>query len=541
MRRQVFWIGLTLGAGILTTLLVVYVRSYVDEPLRRIVERNVNRSLTGYTVRVGALKLHPFSLSLDLVDSQIFQDAHPDPPVAHLPRLHAGVHWRALLNGRLVGDFLIDRPKFYIDIRQAAQEIKDKTTLAERGWQDALQEIYPLKINVFRIRDAGITYVDEGPFKPLHLRAVNFQARNIRNVQSKKEIYPSDVYLEAIVFDAGKVVVDGRADFLSKPHMGIKANFSLKQVELDYFKPIIRRYHVTVRDGVLSTDGLFEYAPQIKVANLDHVTIQGVELEYVHQVRTRAAEMELGRAVARKARELQNHPDIRLRVDRVHVLKSRLAFVDKAAQPEYKIFFADTNVSLDNVGNQGADGAAVGTLEGKFMGSGPTVVNLAFQPTGKSMDFDVRIRVDRTDMKAMNNLWLAYGNFDVASGVFSLYSELAIRNGALNGYVKPLFRGLHVYDANQDMNKPFLTKLREGSISVLARLLSNRSRDEVGTTVTLSGQLDRPEFSNWEAFLGMVKNAFIKALTPGFEENPKTNNEQAKASHRESSGQSFSS
>jgi hypothetical protein len=144
-------------------------------------------------------------------------------------------------------------------------------------------------------------------------------------------------------------------------------------------------------------------------------------------------------------------------------------------------------------------------------------------------------------MKAMNNLWLAYGNFDVASGVFSLYSELAIRNGALNGYVKPLFRGLHVYDANQDMNKPFLTKLREGSISVLARLLSNRSRDEVGTTVTLSGQLDRPEFSNWEAFLGMVKNAFIKALTPGFEENPKTNNEQAKASHRESSGQSFSS
>src|SRR4029077_7255397 len=100
--RPVIW-----GGGILAVILTfIFVLAYlVDEPLRRKVEREMNDRLKGYTVRIEKLDFHPIGLSLDLKQLWIYQTPHPDPPIAYIPKLHASVHWKALLSGRLVGDF----------------------------------------------------------------------------------------------------------------------------------------------------------------------------------------------------------------------------------------------------------------------------------------------------------------------------------------------------------------------------------------------------------------------------------------------------
>jgi len=54
-------------------------------------------------------------------------------------------------------------------------------------------------------------------------------------------------------------------------------------------------------------------------------------------------------------------------------------------------------------------------------------------------------------------------------------------------------------------------------------LLKNRRRDEVATRVTISGRIDGPQFSTWEALFGLLKNAFINAVTPGFEKQDDAN------------------
>jgi Domain of Unknown Function (DUF748) len=515
-RRQV-WFGLAAGLCVLAIVVVTYVRFFVDGPLRRTVEHNVNQRLKGYTARIGVLHFHPFTLSVDLKDATIFQDAHPDPPVAHLPLLHAGVHWRALLRGRLVADFFIDAPKLNINLRQAQKEVEDKTPVTERGWQDALEEIYPLKVNVLEVRNADITYVDEGPFKPLHLSKVNFEARDIRNAQAKKTTYPSDIHLDGVVFDSGKLVMDGHADFLAKPYPGIKSDFSLQRVELDYFKPIIQRYHFAVREGILSSDGMFEYAPDVKVAYLKHVTIEEVQIEYVHQVQTATDEQAIRQQVTQKAKELHNSAEVLVRIDQVDLKNSQLAYINRATDPAYRVYFSDVNLRMDNLSNQNADGTATGKLRGKFMGSGPSVINLAWRPNTKSSDFNLSIQVDDTDMTRMNDLLRAYGNFDVAQGRFALYSEVSIRNGEIDGYVKPFFKGVTVYDSAKDADKTFLQKIREGLIGALAWVFSNKPRNEVATTISLTGKLDSPQYSNWDAFGGMLKNAFIAALRREFE------------------------
>src|SRR5437870_8251349 len=168
-RHRRLWIFI--GVPLAIVLVIAYAIAFlIDEPLRRYTEAKMNRALKGYTVHLKKLDFHPLGFSLDLRDVLVVQDAHPEPPVARIPLVSASVHWRALIHGRLVGDFLIDHLVLNLNLAQAREEIADPTPAEERGWQDAVEAIYPLKINHFRIRQADATYVDQGPFKPLRIR-----------------------------------------------------------------------------------------------------------------------------------------------------------------------------------------------------------------------------------------------------------------------------------------------------------------------------------------------------------------------------------
>jgi hypothetical protein len=512
-RRSVFWIGISIA---LIVILMFVAAFLLDEPLRRKMEADINKSLKGYSVRIGRLDFHPIGLSLDLEDATIYQKAHPDPPVAHIPNLTASIHWKALLHGRLVADFELDNPTLRFDLRQFSQEAKDKTPIKEKGWQDAVRAIYPLKINRFAIRNANVTYVDKGPFRPLRLTKVNFLAENIRNVESEEGAYPSPVELTGVVFDTGKLELKGNADFLAEPHLTFKADIQIENIALDYFKPISERYNFSVREGVLSAAGATEYTPEVTRVNIQKATLDGVEADYIHGAQT-APVKKAAKEVGKTARKYSNEPSLELKVNEIEVRKSQLGYVNRAAKPAYRVFFTDTTLAIEDFSNHLKDGVAQGRAKAKFMGSGPTEIEFAFRPEIKGPDFDLDVRIENTDMRTMNDLFRAYGNFDVTAGLFSFYSEIKVRQGKIEGYVKPLFRDMKVYDERQDREKSVFRKLYEGLIGGIAALLENRPREEVATETSISGDIESPQTSTLETVLRLIQNAFFKAILPGFE------------------------
>jgi hypothetical protein len=380
-----------------------------------------------------------------------------------------------------------------------------------------LQSIYPLKVNEFKIVEGELTYVEDGPFRPLHVSRVNFRAGNILNIYSPDHVYPSDLHLAAVIFDSGTVSLDGHANFLAEPHLGVQAQLTLEGVELDYFRPILTRHNVAIRNGTFSGTGTLEYAPNTKVVHLQQLTIQKMQLEYLHTARSTAAEKQGARETVQKAQEVNNQPTLYLRVDQLDVVNSTFGFENKATDPPYRLFLADAELHLSNLSNHLREGTAVGTLTGKWLGSGTTAVTATFRPEHTGPDFDLAVRIEQMQMQTMNNLWRAYGDFDVTAGTFSLYMEFQVKNGAVTGYVKPLFKDLDVYDRRQDKEEGVFQQLYEGIIGGISWLLENRPRDEVATQTTVSGRLENPETGTWEAVIGLIQNAFFKAVLPGFE------------------------
>ena len=509
------WMAITIPIAVL--LVIAYTIAFlIDEPLRGYTETKMNRALKGYTARIGKLNFHPLGFSLDLDDVVVTQDAHPEPAVIRLQRLSASVHWRALLSGKLVGDIELEKPAVYVNLPQARKEITDPTPVKERGWQEALEAIYPLKINHFEIRQGEVTYVDQGPFKPLRIRDLNLVATNIRN-RPRKRPYPSDVRFSALVFDSGRVSADGQANFLAEPNPTFRGDVELANIELDYFKPITNRFNLWVDKGVLSAHGAVEYGLEARTVSLTRATIDGIQVDYVHTAPTAIAEREQRGKVASAAKEASNAPDLLVRINELQLTRSTVGFVNKATTPSYRVFLSNTDGTLTNLSNHETEGTAAAKLKGAFMGSGTATAEATFKAEKSGPAFDIGVRIDEVDVTKLNDLFRAYGRFDAASGRFFLYSELNANDGVITGYVKPLFKDLKIYSKEQDKSKPVVRKMYERVVSGVAKILKNRQREEVATKADVLGRIDNPRVSTVDAVVKLVQNAFFKAILPGFD------------------------
>jgi uncharacterized protein DUF748 len=505
-----------LAGAITAIILIVFVAARgIDEPLRRHVEAGMNAALKGYTVRIGTLRFHPVGGSIDLIDWTIAQDAHPEPPVAYIPRLHASVQWLALVHGRVVADFRFDEPRLRVDLRQLESEAANRTPLKERGWQEAALAIYPFRINLLRVNGGDVTYAEQGPLQPLHVSKLSFRAENIRNVHSRDRTYPSDLHLTALVQDTAELRLDGNADFLAEPYAGVKAIIALDGLHLDYLAPILHHYDLTARAGTLSAEGRIEYAPDVHTVDLVGVSLDRADLEYAKR---RVEQPGIAKSTEQGAAKVTQQPTVVAKAERVHITRSKLAYEDQTADPPYRLFIAGCDAILQNFSNvRTADAPPTGTahVRGKFMGSGDTALHVTFRPHEDRTDFNVALRIENADMRALNDVWRAYGKFDVERGWFSLYSELAVANGEVDGYVKPIFVDVSI--PGHTAPKGFGEKVRETVTAGVAAVLKNRPREQIATETRLSGPLTSPKISMWQAIGGLLRNAFFKAILPGLE------------------------
>ena len=505
-QRKLLWVLLAASLA----LLIVLVASHFDEYLRRTLETKINQRLTGYTVTLGHAHLSPFGLSLTLRELVIRQQANPQPPVAALPKLTASVEWREILRGHLVADAVFDSPRIHVNLKQLRQEDRDKIEVQDRGWQQALESIYPLKFNTIQVRNGDLVYIDEDPEKPLHISRWNVTAANVRNIRAPERVYPSTIHSDGIIFETGRGVLDGHANFLAEPYPAFQAKYRVENVPLERLRPIGDRANLTVRGGILSSHGDFEYGPRHKDVHLADVTVKKLRLDYTHSPATTTADEKIAEAS-------EGSQPVQVRIDRLEIEDGRVGLVSRAKDRRFRVFVDDTDFTATNISSGFRKGPAKAVLTGRFMGSGALSGHATFRDDSKGPDFNITARLEGASLPSINELLRAYGKFDVVSGTFSVYSEVKVRNGRIEGYVKPLFKDVKVFSPEQDKKKPVLKKLYEKIVGGLSHVLENRPREQVATVADISGTLENPDTGVWPIVVRLVSNAFVKAILPGFE------------------------
>lgn len=503
-----------LGALALVAVMAWLGARLVDGPLRRRIERNVNASLKGYRVHIGGLHFHPLGFSIDLLEGVIVQESFPDPPIAYVPKLSASVQWTQLLRGKLVADFQFQDPVFYVDLWRAQAEVKDPTPVDERGWQEAAFAIFPLKINLLEIEDGEVTYSAPGPFGPLHLEDLDFRAGNIRNVHSRDRTYPSDVHLSATLQKTAHLTLDGHADFLAVPYAGIDAAYDVDDLRLKDLEPLLHPLGVRVTKGRFATKGKIEYGPKVRDIRVDEARVQGADLTYV---RSNEAQPKLGEVGAKSAAEVTQQPDAAVHAKLIAIEDSKLAYLNETTDPPYRVFLTRVHTEVRDFSNVSAGNGKPGTarVRARFMDGGDFRIDTTFRPRPERTDLTLSLAIEPTDMRRMNDLWRAYGNFDVERGELAVYSELTVQEGQVRGYVKPIMKDVDILGKEDDDG--IGEKIYEGLVGGVATVLRNQPRDQVATETDLSGPLQNPDTSILDALGGIIQNAFFQAILPGLE------------------------
>jgi hypothetical protein len=509
--RWAKWAG-----GILVSLvaLVLLAAAIADEPVRRYIEGQVNGNLKGYTLRIGKLDLHPLTFSVDLENVTFIQNRHPEPPMAQVPKWHASVQWTKLFTGQLVSDHVIERPSANVTRPQAKAELKDPRPST---WQDTVRKIFPLRINELTVKEAEVTYYDHPKAKPVELTDVTVVAGNISN-RAPEDEYPSTIKVDARLAKGGHIKLEGHANFLAKPFLGLNVDFDLDELPLAEFVGFTGGYNVLLKDGRLTGTGKAEYSPWRQVADIRDIRLEGVKADYVYRQHpkdeARRAEVV---AVAEKAKE---NPVLVVNVKRGKVLSSEFGFVNKSAKPDYRVFIANVNADLDNFSTQLRElqgGDAVVKVTGQFMGTGKSVIAGTFRPEKPNPDFNLDVQIVKTEMKSFNDVLRAYADLDVAKGNLSFFSELSIKNDQVQGYVKPIFKDVEVYDPGQDTDKAWTNKVYQSVVGGVVEMLKNPDRGHVAADTDVSGPVPNPRADTWQIVGTLIQNAFFKAILPGLE------------------------
>jgi Domain of Unknown Function (DUF748) len=506
------------GIAVLLILAIVIVASVVDEPLRQYSETKANDLLPDFRTTIGALDLHPLTLSVDLHDIVVRQTIHPDPPLAAIPHVTVDARLFPLLLGKATADLRIETPVFSATRQQVDGVLRrahDQDVQEEAvAWQDQVRDMMAFE-GAIHVNNGHLRYEEGKESAPIRLQQINVQVLNVTNRRDADE-YPSTIRVTVGLQDESQIDLEGRADFLAKPTPVVDADLKIDRLQIKNLLPVAGRYNLQIRDGALDLNGRVKYSTQDTVVAISELLLEGAKIDYVHAAETKQKEVRRAKKVVEKAKQVHQDPTVRVKIEHGKILNSELGFVNKVTAPDYRVFIIETNADVYNFTNRLEEGTGVVKVTGKFMGSGPTVATGTFRPEKPTPDFDLSVKIIKTKVEAFNNVLRAYGDLDTHKGAFAYFSELSVKDNEIHGYVKPFLKDVEVYDPQQDQDKPLTKKMYEAVIGGVLGVLENKPRKEVATETDLSGPVENPHANTWEVLVKLGQNAFFKAILPTF-------------------------
>lgn len=207
-----------------------------------------------------------------------------------------------------------------------------------------------------------------------------------------------------------------------------------------------------------------------------------------------------------------------LKLNRFEVNNGAIHYVDNTSKPKVDISLNQTHIlalNLTNVINNKVELPSTVTAQATVY-EGTLNFTMKLNALAVNAKFYLNAEIRNTNLFLLNDFLKAYGNFDVNRGTFSLYTEMAAKDGKFLGYVKPIITDLKVL-GSQDRHDSFFQKIWESLVGVAGFVFKNQSKDQLATKVTIKGNFKNPQTNTLDAIWEVLRNAFIQALMPSID------------------------
>ena len=198
-------------------------------------------------------------------------------------------------------------------------------------------------------------------------------------------------------------------------------------------------------------------------------------------------------------------------INHFEVHDGKVAFVQLQADPNIDLNIDNIELYADNLRNVVV---REGTLPSPVHATGITFGNGNMTLEGninlikEIPDMDLEFALKGSNATALNDLTRHYAGIDFEKGTFELYSEVAIADGYLKGYIKPMLTDTKLIGKDDG----FIGVLWEGFVGFFKFILKNQRTDTLATKVPLEGDLNNLDAGTWPTVINIFGNAWIKAF-----------------------------
>jgi hypothetical protein len=195
-----------------------------------------------------------------------------------------------------------------------------------------------------------------------------------------------------------------------------------------------------------------------------------------------------------------------------------VTYQDFSSTPQVNIYIHQMDGRIDNLRNVEKGGDALPStvaVRGNSIGSGSLKINGHMNILKQVPDMDLLLALENVNLPALNSYTEAYAAFDFKQGTFNLYSHMVTKNGQVGGYIKPVVTNLSV---NVLKKANPVEVVWSSVVAGVLGIFTNISKDQFATRINLEGSVDKIDTNVWSALVGIFENAFINAMSKGFDQ-----------------------
>jgi hypothetical protein len=240
------------------------------------------------------------------------------------------------------------------------------------------------------------------------------------------------------------------------------------------------------------------------------------QLQFIQRATPEASQTKIDESWQNKVRGLYA-----FQINRFLISRGLVRYKDETKEPKINLYVHDLHLDAENITNAARSTRLLPTsieLKAKILGTGNVEIRSAANLLAVPMVANTKGVIRHLALTNINDFAKAYGDFDFKGGDLQVTFELAATSTRYRGYVKTLLHDVKIFDLSKDSKKGPGHLIWEGLAAVIVDIFTNHHREQFAARIPLEGSRQDLKIDTWETAGSILRNAFVKALSPKFED-----------------------
>ena len=204
-----------------------------------------------------------------------------------------------------------------------------------------------------------------------------------------------------------------------------------------------------------------------------------------------------------------------LKLNHITIKDGRINLYDFSTHPAVNVFLYNVQLEAQNLNNAKDNPDILPSrvfLQASSIGNGQLSLSMKIHALKKIPDLDLDLKFENVNMIALSDFFKAYTDVGIVKGNFNLYSEVAVMDDKINGYLKPQYINLKIGSERSNglnsyrIQPAYLKKVSDGG-----------GKGKFTEKVLLVGKASSISTS-WPAMLNVLRKSFFEACERSTEE-----------------------